>query len=89
MLIDARDNLFHILCQMSDNQVDPTVKERLEEFIGKPDEDILTPLLYLIDDCCYFSLTSEFEINVLDRIWKDIGGTEEGRTALRAVRVRT
>jgi hypothetical protein len=66
MSVSERDELFSIICEASDRQVDPIVKRRLESYIGKPHEEIKDLLLDLLDDIAYRSLTSNFEIMALD-----------------------
>ena len=76
-MIDKRDEMFEIMIQMSDRQVDPQVKTRLKTFIGKPNEEVKDQLIDLINDVVHYALTSDFEIKVMDIIWKEIGGTQE------------
>lgn len=77
MVVEARDKMFDILCQMSDRQVDPKAKERIKALMGRPNEEIKDELLGLIDDIVYCSWTSSFEIKVLETIWMGCGGTKE------------
>lgn len=77
MEIAIRDEIFDILCQMSDRQVDRNVKDRLKKFIGRPDAEIKNELLALIDDIVYFSWTSNQEIKALEQIWFECGGSKE------------
>ncbi len=76
MEVAKRDEIFGVLREMSDRQVDPAVKKRLLTLIGRPNEDIKDELLGLIDDIAYFSWTSDFEIGVMHTIWCNIGGSE-------------
>jgi hypothetical protein len=73
----ARDEMFNILCQMSDRQVDQQVKDRLKTFMGRPNAEIKDELLGLIDDSVYCAWTSDFEIRVMDTIWMGIGGSDQ------------
>lgn len=66
-----RDKIFNALCEMSDRQVDPIVKSRIRQFIGRSDSEIKDELKILIDDIVYGSLTSDFEVMVLDTIWRE------------------
>lgn len=75
--VAARDEMFNILCQLSDRQCDPHVKARLKTFIGRPNEEIKDELLGLIDDSVYCAWTSDFEIKVMDTIWMGIGGSDQ------------
>lgn len=77
MDVEKRDEMFGILCKMSDRQVDPAVKARLQGFIGRPNEEVKDELLGLIDDTVYCSWTSNFEIQVMESIWFEIGGSPE------------
>ena len=72
-----RDEMFNILCQMSDRQVDKQVKCRLNTFMGRPNAEIKDELLGLIDDSVYCAWTSDFEIAVMNIIWMEIGGSEQ------------
>jgi len=72
-----RDEMFGILCKMSDRQVDQAVKDRLQTFIGRTNEEIKDELLGLIDDSVFCAWTSDFEIRVMERIWFEIGGSKE------------
>jgi len=86
MDIETRNKALEILCSMSDRQVDPQAKFRIRPMLIMSNEELIEPLLYLLDDCCYYSWTSDFEIMVLDHIWKQIGGKSEDMIALRSKR---
>lgn len=77
MTESKRDEMFDIICKMSDHQVDPIVKNELKEFIGKPNEEVKDKLLILLDKIVHNALTSDFEIKILNFIWLDIGGKKE------------
>ena len=77
MEIQDRDEMFNMICQMSDQQVDENVKRRLQKLIGRPNTDIKDELLGLIDDIAFYAWTSNFEIQALHVIWLNIGGSEE------------
>lgn len=77
LTIEHRDEMFGMICKMSDMQVDEAVKVRLRHFMGKPHDEIKDWLLGLIEDCRFASLTSSFEMQVLDTVWRCVGGTEE------------
>ena len=77
MEADKRDEMFDMLCSMSDRQVDPQVKARLKTLKGRPNEEIKDELLGLIDDIVYCAWTSDFEIKVLNAMWEQIGGSKE------------
>ena len=75
MEVADRDEMFNILCEMSDRQVDRKVKDRLKAFLGRPNEEIKDELLGLVDDIVFYSWTSDFEIKVLEQIWCGCGGS--------------
>lgn len=71
-----RDAAFNLLIAMSDRQVDPIVKRRLTAMLGRPNAEIKNRLLGLMDDVAFGELTSNFELRVLDFIWRNAcGGT--------------
>ncbi len=72
-----RDEMFGILCEMSDRQVDPKAKQRLRAFVGRTNEEIKDELLGLIDDIVHASWTSGFEIRCLHAMWCSIGGSDK------------
>lgn len=61
MNIAVRDEIFGTLCELSDRQCDPHVKDRLKTFIGRSNDDVKDELLGLIDDCVYAAWTSNFD----------------------------
>lgn len=77
MEITERDKVFETICAISDRNVDPAVKVRLREFIGRENADIKDELLGLIDDIVFCAWTSDFELNVLHVVWLQIGGSEQ------------
>ena len=66
--IESRDQLFNLICGGNDREVDPQVKDRLREFLGKANDEVKDPLLGLIDDCVFCSLTSDAVICCLNFI---------------------
>jgi hypothetical protein len=89
----ARDELIDILCKMSDRQVEPCVKPRLQAVKGRPNAEVLDEWMGIIDDCVYAAWTSDFEIKAMHMMWIGMGGTEESLAArnqlLRAASVET
>lgn len=77
MNIETRDNTFDIICKISDQNVDPIIKNRLHAMVGRPNEDIKDELLGLIDDIVFSSLTSDFVIQCLSTVWESIGGSKK------------
>lgn len=77
MDVKIRDDLFFTICQMSHNSVDPQVKKRIEEMVGRSNEDVKDELLGLIDDIAYYALTTGVVQTSLDIIWKQIGGSDQ------------
>lgn len=72
-----RDEIFKMLCQLSDRQFDSSLKPRVLALVGRPNEDIKDELLQIIDDCINGALCSDFEIKVLNVVWLCCGGTDE------------
>lgn len=85
MDITKRDEMFDILCRLSDRQCDPIVKKRIKTLMGRPNEEIKDELLGIIDDAVYSSLTSNFEIMAMNHIWQAIGGTAQELAARNAL----
>lgn len=79
-----RDGIFRQICQISDRQVDPQVKARLCALIGRTNEGIKDELLGLIDDIVFFAWTGDFESQVLQIVWRQIGGSDEELAARNA-----
>jgi hypothetical protein len=73
----VRDEMIDNLCQLSDRQVEPCVKPRLQAIKGRPNKEVLDEWLGIIDDCVYAAWTSGFEIKVMHIMWLKMGGTED------------
>ena len=84
---EFRDEILTGMLGLSDQQFDPSAKEKVREIIGKPDEEARKPLLFLLDDCVYSSLCSGFEIQVLDILYKQAGGSDEEKRAMLTERM--
>ena len=82
-----RDEILDGLLHLSDRQFDPLAKEQVRGLIGLSDEDVRKPLLFLIDDCVHASLSSAFEIKVLDELYRRAGGSDEEMEELEAERM--
>lgn len=77
MDIQFRDKILSTLCSMSDQQIDPQLKGRLRKLIGRDNHLIKNELLQILDDAVHYSWCSNFEIEMMDFIWRQIGGTEQ------------
>jgi hypothetical protein len=82
-----RDKILDGLLHLSDRQFDPIAKEKVREIIGLPDEEAKKKLLFLVDDCVYGSLSSSFEIKVLDVLYRQAGGSDEEMEELKEERL--
>ena len=80
-----RDKMISILCSMSDRQVEPCVKPRLQAIKGRSNAEVLDEFLGIIDDCVFYAWTSDFEIQTMHWIWKEMGGSEEKLAARNAL----
>lgn len=76
MSLELRDETFRTLCKISDQNCDQHVKRRLTAMIGRSHTDIKDELLGLLDDAACYAWTSDFEMMVMDAVWRSIGGTE-------------
>lgn len=76
-----RDELIDILCQLSERQLEPCVKPRLQAIKGRPNAEVLDEWMGIIDDCVCAAWTSDFEIRTMHMVWIRMGGTEEALTA--------
>lgn len=74
---EVRDECLAILLKLSDQQFDPYAKKQIPDLIGKSDEEVRKPLLFLLDDCVHGSLCSGFEITALDSLYRMAGGSDE------------
>ena len=73
----ARDEILTSMLGLSDRRFDPSAKENVKKLIGMSDEEVRKPLIFLLDDCVYGSLCSGFDINLLDVLYRQAGGTDE------------
>ena len=75
---NPRDKILNGLLQLSDRQFDPHAKEGVKKIIGmKDNEEARKEILFLLDECVFGSLCSDFEIRVLDILYRQAGGTDE------------
>lgn len=72
-----RDEILDGLLHLSDRQFDPIAKKQVREIVGLSDEEVRKPLLFLLDDCVYGALCSDFEIMVMNELYRRAGGTKE------------
>jgi hypothetical protein len=82
----SRDVILESLLKLSDRQLDPVAKDKLRELIGLTDEEVRKPLLFILDDCVHGSLCSNFEITVMDALYRSAGGKKEDMAAWREER---
>lgn len=54
------------LCNMSDRQIDDSIKDRLQAISGRNAEDVAPEVQKILDDCVRYSLVSDFVIRVLE-----------------------
>lgn len=75
---NAKDDILFMLCELSEDQLDPSVKTKLLALVGLSCKDTKDKLLAILDDCVAGSLCSGFVITTLDLLWRDFcGGTQE------------
>jgi len=72
-----RDATLRLFLDAPDGQFDEDAKPRVEELIGLSDEDLLKPMVFLMDDCVYFSWTSGFALRTLNFLFEEAGGNPE------------
>lgn len=82
-----QNEFIHLVCSMSDREVDPTVKTRLAALRNKPNSEIIEEWLSILDDCCNYALTNDFIISCLSAAWTMMGGTDELKKQFRDKRV--
>lgn len=76
--LSYRDKCLTVFAEkMSDRAFDPAAKKMARKIIGKSDEDAKIPLLTLLDCCVYCSWSSGIEIMILDRLYREAGGSEK------------
>jgi hypothetical protein len=71
--------LFTILSEAPDSQIDPSVTPRLKA-LAESDDVASDDLLKILDDCAYASLASGFAMAAMDIVWQDMLASE-GRSA--------
>lgn len=66
----------HQFLKLSDRSFDPIAKDKLRNLLEteRTDEEMRVGVKELLDMCVHGSLCSDFEILVLDFIWKEYGG---------------
>jgi hypothetical protein len=80
MEIKDRDEIFDIICRLSEQVLDPVVIPRLQALKNRSSEDIKDELLGIIDDIVFCAWSSDFIISVLHKVWISSGGKEEELT---------
>lgn len=76
--MNKHSEVLTLLSKGSDTQIDETLKARFIALSEKEDlnaEDVIK----VLDDCVHYALCSGFVINVLDFVWRDLGGSPENR----------
>jgi hypothetical protein len=58
------------MMNLSDRQLDPYAKQKLERLLTVEDIDKPGYLLCILDDMVHGALSSDFEIQCLDLLWK-------------------
>lgn len=68
------DNILTLVSEMSERQIDKKMVDKLNQLIGKSDEEVKTGLLEILDYCSAFSLANGFVVVSLHAAWDMLGG---------------
>lgn len=64
------------MLQMSDDSVDPKLKELLREAFEKDGKELRDGIRKALDFSAFGSLCSDFSMKVMDLVWKELGGLD-------------
>jgi hypothetical protein len=82
---EIRDEAFEKLAEFAkkDDFVDKSLKVDFENMVGMSDEEVLEPLLFVLDKAVYGGLVADIVISMLDSLFKQSGGTNEMMPLIR------
>lgn len=72
----VRCEMIDLLCSMPNDQVNDSLKPRLQALKKETHSEILDELLGIIEDCKHTKLLDTFEDVILNAMWKEISGWE-------------
>ncbi len=73
------EDIIKAIATAPESQLDPSMKPRLLDLIGKPNKDVAEGLKKILDECAHAALASDFVMVALDGAWKEcLKAAQEG-----------